>query len=259
MTLSMSKRAIVLAAGLGTRLRPLTASMPKPLLSIGGTPILQRLIQSLFINDVTEVIVVTGYLGEQIRRFLETEHLTGNRVHIVETHDYREWNNIASLWAARSFLDRECIIVDGDVVLSDKVMTSLVSTRGDVVVPYDSSIDPPTGAFVRVTGAHIQDLKIFASKESDREKGNWHKTLSIYKLGENFLRRQFLPLLQDAIETDLRKEFYEQVLARSLHADLKAIGVDCSGMEWIEVDTVDDLAMAENMFGARQENCYATS
>lgn len=106
------ERAIILAAGTGTRMLPITRFIPKPLVPVNGTPMIETVIRALYENDITEIHIVVGYLKEQFEVLVE--RYPG--VRLIENPLYREWNNISSLYAAREILSN-CIILDGDQII----------------------------------------------------------------------------------------------------------------------------------------------
>ena len=120
------KRAIIMAAGTGNRMRPVTLTTPKPLVTVGDVRMIDTVIRSLRQNGITEIYVVVGYLKEQFSG-LEAEYpgLT-----LIENPYYDSCNNISSLYAAREHLS-DVIILDGDQLIYDpQVLTPFFSRSG---------------------------------------------------------------------------------------------------------------------------------
>ena len=107
-----AERAIIMAAGKGERMRPLTDHTPKPLVRVNGVRMIDSVIEALRQNGIFEIYVVVGYLKEQ---FLSLEQ-TYPGLKLIENPDYETWNNVASLYAAREFLNN-CMILDGDQII----------------------------------------------------------------------------------------------------------------------------------------------
>lgn len=111
------ERAILMAAGLGTRMRPLTERLPKPLATVRGRALIETVLAALWARGVAEVAIVTGHLGEQFRPLAAREP----RVRLIENPDYARKNNLSSLAVAAKFLEAgDCFVCEADLFVADE-------------------------------------------------------------------------------------------------------------------------------------------
>lgn len=131
------KRAIIMAAGFGSRMQPVTLTTPKPLVKVNGMRMIDTVIQGLHHNGIQEIYIVAGYLKEQFYA-LETQY---PGVKIIENPYYDTCNNISSLYVAREHLE-DVMILDGDqIIYHDKILDPSFERSGYNCVWTDSQTD----------------------------------------------------------------------------------------------------------------------
>ena len=121
-------KAVILAAGIASRLRPLTNHTPKCLLEIGGKSLLERAIQGLLTNNIREIVLVTGYLQEQIVSFVQKKFPEVD-VKFIYNEKYATTNNIYSLWLVKNSIQGENIILlDSDILFDPGLVTAVINS-----------------------------------------------------------------------------------------------------------------------------------
>jgi histidinol-phosphate/aromatic aminotransferase/cobyric acid decarboxylase-like protein/NDP-sugar pyrophosphorylase family protein len=244
------RRAVVLAAGRGSRLHALTGDAPKCLTEIGGEAILERTLNALASQGITEAVVVIGYMGDRVRDRIGSQ-FGGVEILYVEAPDYATTNNIRSLWDARDYLDQDLVLLEADVAFDAAVVGTLLAQSGSsaAVAPYEPSL---SGTVVRRNDAgQIMSFVLGAEQGPQFDAKDTFKTVNIYVLREQLLREQLLPRLSNAIAAGGVNEYYETILRDCVadpSAEVDIAAVDVSASRWSEIDDDRDLDAAEFQF-----------
>ncbi len=244
-----SEHAIILAAGKGERLLPITAHRPKPLLPVNGTPILRNCVQMLGASGITKATIVIGHLRDLVVAELGST-LAGVEIDYVPVENYQHTNNIVSLWAARDHLCNDVVLIEGDVFFDRVILDRLLSPDLVNAVAVDRMEPHMTGAAVSVDEEWcIQALSIVPAQAGESRKKELWKTINIHRFCREFMQRSLLPEIERTIEAGNTYEFYECALARLIArggSDLRA--VPCPNIRWIEIDDPLDYAVAQLLF-----------
>jgi choline kinase len=235
------KTAVLLAAGTGSRLQPLTLEVPKCLTVVGGTPILERLIDNLSAQGITRLIVVTGYMETCIREFLK-HHNVDMQVDYVSNPAYQITNNIYSLWLARQAIQESFLLVECDLVFNPSMLDDMLQPNKIAI----SNILP----WMNGTTVELNGDKSVTSFEVGQGVNNTtrYKTVNIYSLSLlSWIK--VLDRLDSYISGERLGEYYEVVFADMIaDGSLSFDAVFFDEDQWYEVDRLEDLDAAELMF-----------
>lgn len=230
---------IILSAGKGTKLNPLTLNTPKSLYKLdNNTTILQRLVRVIRKFDAdSEIVVVIGYMYEHIQRELEYDN-----VKFVHNPFYSVTSSMGSLWFAKDYLQRENVaIINGDIVASEKILKEIVCRHTDY--PYvllDSSHKDTNKYNVQVQG----ELVCVMSKNLTDYMGNYASIVKLDAVSSRFLLEQ----LNQMVNEEMYGLFFEDALVQMIfQGNFELRFKDIKGYEWTEVDCVDDLLKARQI------------
>ena len=225
-------KAIILAAGNGSRLRPLTNDRPKCLLDVGGLPLIDHQLNTLSRYDVTDVLVVIGYCGQAIRRHL------GNRVRYLNNERYASTNSLYSLWLARDDLDSGALILNSDVLALPLLFDRLLhSPAPDAILVERGEGFDPEDMKVTLNGTYVVDF----GKNLPPERAHAHN-VGVAKFsvkGAARLSECLEHLVVSGHENDWVPVAYREFASRW---PLAAVTTD--GLPWIEIDYAEDLTRA---------------
>ena len=242
--------AVLLAAGTGTRLQPLTDDAPKCLTEVGGIPILERLVRCLSERGFVRLIVVVGYLGDCIREHLE-RHARGLSVEVIVNPLYETTNNIYSLWLARDHVREPFLLVESDIVFDSWLLREMVVPDRIAVARFHPWM---RGTTVTLDGSdRLVAFHVGAGAPPPggaRPAADAHKTVNMYSFSMATWRKA-LARLDRRVSDNRTGDFYEVVFAdMAADGDFALDAVRFDRGRWYEIDTLDDLREAERLFPA---------
>jgi len=236
------RTALLLAAGTGTRLQPLTLDSPKCLTEVGGIPILERLVNNLRVQGFRRLIVVIGYLGDCIQEFLE-QHTDDMRVDYVLNPDYRITNNIYSLWLARQQIHEPFLLIESDLVFEACMLDDMLQPDKMAI----SRILPWMNGTTVVLGSQGR-VKAFHRGGDIYDDARHYKSVNLYSLSlpswNKIEKRLHRYILEGMLGEYYEVVFSEMVAEKTLSFD--AVFFDAN--RWYEIDTLADLLEAEMLF-----------
>jgi choline kinase len=237
------RAAVILAAGVGSRLRPLTDDKPKALVPVSGRSILARAIESLLPFGIERLVIATGYREDAIARAVSDLPID---VVLVPNPDYATTQNSVSLALCRAAVEGLPFFrLDGDVVFDPAVLERLSAIDAPLVAAVDRGRMLDAEAMkVRLT-PDSRDVTAFGKEIPLSESGG--ESIGIELLSVEGARRVFdgLDRARSSGETGL---YYEDVYSRLIGEGLSVAAADVTGITWCEIDSSEDLAHAERLF-----------
>lgn len=233
--------ALLLAAGTGTRLRPLTLNAPKCLTLVGGKPILERLVDSLRDQGIDRLIVVIGYQGDRIREFLR-QNAGDMSIDYVTNVDYASTNNIYSLWLARDQIREPFLLVESDLVFETSMLDDMLQPDRiaiSTMLPWMNGTTVVLDSRRRVTAFHLNSVK------GDERQ---YKTVNLYSLSLQTWKK-LEEKLGSYISAQQLGEYYETALADMVAEGVLSFeAVFFNAERWYEIDTLADLREADKLY-----------
>ena len=234
--------ALLLAAGAGTRLQPLTDNCPKCLTEVHGVPILGRLVSCLLAQGFDRLVVVVGYRDEQIRDYLQ-RYASGLTIDFVDCREYATTNNICSLWRARGYIREPFVLIESDLVF-DSHLLGLMRVRDRIAIARFQS--PLLGTTVSID--EFGWVTSFRVGANPHVPGLAYKTVNLYSLSTETWR-EVVRRLDRRIAAGKVHDYYEVVFGEMVADGMVTFqSVHFDEGRWCEIDTLEDLRAAEQIF-----------
>lgn len=244
-------QAIMLAAGKGSRLGKYTKDNTKCMLEIHGKTLLERAIDALIEADINKFIIVLGYKGDNVKKFIKEKELDKKiNITYVENNVYDTTNNIYSLYLARNYLlEDDTILLESDLIYDSSIIKKLVNFKeksAAIIAKYEEWMD---GTVVKLDEDNLINSFIEKKDFNYDEVDKYYKTVNIYKFSKDFSKRFYIPFLESYVKAYGNNDYYELVLKVITGLkDVKLHGYILEGEPWYEIDDCQDLDIATALF-----------
>ena len=242
-------QAIILAAGMGKRLKDLTQNNTKCMVKVNGVTLIDRMLHQIEKQRLSRIVIVVGYEGQKLIDYIATLDIQTPIVY-VNNPIYDKTNNIYSLALAKDWLCKEdTLLFESDLIFEDAVIDALVKDPRETLALVDKYESWMDGTCVKLSADDGIEAFVPGKKFKFNEIDSYYKTVNIYKFSKHFSETHYVPFL-DAYQSALgQNEYYEQVLRVITMLDDPEIKAKrLNGQLWYEIDDIQDLDIATSMF-----------
>lgn len=247
-------QAIILAAGMGKRLKDLTQNNTKCMVKVNGVTLIDRMLHQIEKQHLSRIIIVVGYECQKLIDYIATLDIQ-TPITYVSNPIYDKTNNIYSLALAKDWLVKDdTLLFESDIIFEDAVLDTLVQDHRDTLALVDKYEPWMDGTCVKLN-AEDEIIDFVPGKKFDyNNTTDYYKTVNLYKFSKHFSETHYVPFL-DAYQAALgENEYYEQVLRVIAMLDEPVIKAKrLSGQRWYEIDDIQDLDIAESLFAPDED------
>ena len=242
-------QAIILAAGMGKRLKELTRNSTKCMVKVNGVTLIDRMLHQIERQHLSRIIIVVGYEGQKLIDYIGT---LGIQTPIIYINNpiYDKTNNIYSLALAKDWLVKDdTLLFESDLIFEDSVLETLVNDPRDTLALVDKYESWMDGTCVKLGEDDSIEAFVPGKKFKFSEIKEYYKTVNLYKFSKHFSETHYVPFLEAYQAALGQNEYYEQVLRVITMLDdpeIKAKRLE--GQRWYEIDDIQDLDIAESIF-----------
>lgn len=242
-------QGLILAAGMGKRLKELTQNNTKCMVKVNGVALIDRVLHQLERLRLSRVVIVVGYQGKKLIEYIGTLDLK-IPICFIENPIYERTNNIYSLALAKEYLLKEdTILLESDLIFEDNVLETLIDDPRETLALVDKYEAWMDGTCMKVSSDGTIEEFVPGKNVVFSEARGYYKTVNIYKFSKHFSKTHYVPFLEAYSKALGNNEYYEQVLRVIAMLDEPGIKAKrLHGQLWYEIDDIQDLDIAESMF-----------
>jgi histidinol-phosphate/aromatic aminotransferase/cobyric acid decarboxylase-like protein/choline kinase len=242
-------QAIILAAGMGKRLKDLTTDNTKCMVKVNGVSLIQRMLRQLDELGLARIVIVVGYMGDKLIDYISTLN-TSTPIEFIENPVYDKTNNIYSLFLAKKQLcEDDTLLLESDLIFEEGILLELVNDPRPTLALVDKYESWMDGTVVTIDEYDRIESFIPGKRFSFDKIPSYYKTVNIYKFSRDFSRTHYVPFLEAYSIALGNNEYYEQVLrVITMLDDSELRAKRLQGQSWYEIDDLQDLDIAESIF-----------
>ncbi len=233
-------QAIILAAGLSKRLRPLTDTTPKCLLKVGEKTILEMTINNILKNGIDDFVLVTGYRENMIKEFIRNKYPELHIKYLTNT-DYENNNNSYSLWMTKDYITGDCVLLDSDILFDYRIISKLLASEHSNCLAINCNHKLDEEEIKVIVDSTNKILHIGKDPDPLKSKG---ESIGIEKFSHDFFKRLSEVLERKIVKEQNVNEFYEVSFQELIEKWNGIFAVDVSEYRSMEIDTPADLERA---------------
>lgn len=246
-------QAVILAAGMGRRLKELTKDNTKCMVKVNGITLIDRMLHQLDELHLSRIVIVVGYEGQKLIDYISTLHVR-TPICFVNNAIYDRTNNIYSLALAKEYLVQEdTLLLESDLIFEDSVLSMLLEDERDTLALVDKYESWMDGTCIKLLEDDSIAEFIPGKKFVFEDIPEYYKTVNIYKFSRHFSETHYVPFLEAYSKALGNNEYYEQVLRVVTMLDDSGIKAKrLEGQLWYEIDDIQDLDIAASMFAVSE-------
>ena len=247
-------KAIILAAGMGSRLKALTKDNPKCMVKVNGETLIERVLSQLDRCNLEEIILVLGYKKDILKEYINNLGIE-TKISYIDNDIYDKTNNIYSLYMAKEeMLKNDILLLESDLIFDDSILKNLTADTNKnmaVIASYEPWMD---GTCVKLDSEN-NIIDFITSKKFDfNDTKDLYKTVNVYKFSKEF-NKCYIKFLEAYLSSNGENQYYETVLETMINVlpnELKGFVLN-DNQKWYEIDDKQDLDIAESIFSSDDE------
>jgi choline kinase len=234
---------IVLAAGMGLRLKEKTKAIPKCMVMVNGEKIIDRMMKNIEILNPETIVFVTGHLSELLENYIVEKWDDKFNIKFINNEIYDKTNNIYSLWLANQYMNTPFLLIESDIFFTKEIFNSIKFSTTNLWFA-DHFTEEMDGCMLTASGSEIKKIEIIRSKLDDYNTNQYKSVGILYIANQN---KEIINLLEKEIKENNLNIYFDLFFAKNI-SEFTINVQNISPHKWFEIDNQDDLNKAEILF-----------